>query len=35
MTGVKPEEIYIGMPVEVVFDDISENLTLPKFRKVG
>ncbi len=35
MTGVKPEEIYIGMPVEVVFDDISENLTLPKFRKVA
>jgi uncharacterized OB-fold protein len=34
MRGVKPEEIYIGMPVEVVFDDISENLTLPKFRKV-
>lgn len=27
-------DIYIGMPVEVVFDDIAEDLTLPKFRKV-
>ena len=35
MVGVKPGEIFIGMPVEVVFDDISEGLTLPKFRKVG
>jgi uncharacterized OB-fold protein len=35
MIDVRPEDIYIGMPVEVVFDDISENLTLPKFRKVG
>ena len=35
MVGVKPHEIFIGMPVEVVFDDISEGLTLPKFRKVG
>jgi uncharacterized OB-fold protein len=35
MVDIKPEEIYIGMPVEVVFDDITEELTLPKFRKVG
>ena len=34
LVDVKPEEIFIGMPVEVVFDDISEDLTLPKFRKV-
>ena len=27
-------DIYIGMPVEVVFDDIAEDLTLPKFRKI-
>jgi uncharacterized OB-fold protein len=26
-------DIYVGMPVEVVFDDIAEDLTLPKFRK--
>jgi len=35
MVDVKPDEIFIGMPVEVAFDDISEGLTLPKFRKVG
>jgi hypothetical protein len=28
------EEIYVGMPVEVVFDDIAEDLTLPKFRRI-
>ncbi|MBE0415430.1 MAG: Zn-ribbon domain-containing OB-fold protein [Dehalococcoidia bacterium] len=27
-----PEEIYIGMPVEVVFDDVTEEVTLPRFR---
>lgn len=27
------EEIYVGMPVEVVFDDVAEDLTLPKFRR--
>ena len=34
MVDTKPEEIHIGMPVEVVFDDLGEDLTLPKFRKV-
>jgi uncharacterized OB-fold protein len=35
MIDTGPEEISIGMPVEVVFDDVAEELTLPKFRKVG
>lgn len=35
MVDTKAEEISIGMPVEVVFDDVAEGLTLPKFRKVG
>ena len=35
MVDVQPDEICIGMPVEVVFDDLTEELTLPKFRKVG
>jgi len=26
------EEIYIGMAVEVVFDDLSDEVTLPRFR---
>ncbi|MEE9401318.1 MAG: Zn-ribbon domain-containing OB-fold protein [Dehalococcoidia bacterium] len=30
---VKPEDVYVGMPVEVVFDDIADDLTLPKFRR--
>ena len=30
---VKPEEVYVGMPVEVVFDDIADDLTLPKFKR--
>jgi uncharacterized OB-fold protein len=31
----KNEDICIGMPVEVVFDDVTEEITLPKFRPVG
>ncbi len=34
LKDVKPEEITIGMPVEVVFDNITEEVILPKFRKV-
>lgn len=30
---VKPEEVYVGMPVEVVFDDVADDLTLPKFKR--
>jgi uncharacterized OB-fold protein len=28
-------EIRIGMPVEVVFETMSEDITLPKFRRAG
>ena len=28
----KPEDIEVGMPVEVVFDDVTDDITLPKFR---
>lgn len=31
----KNEEIYVGMPVEVTFEDVTEEVTLPKFRPVG
>jgi len=27
-----PAKVKIGMPVEVVFDDVTEKVTLPKFR---
>jgi len=31
LIGVKPHEIRIGMPVKVVFEDVSDEVTLPKF----
>jgi uncharacterized OB-fold protein len=30
----KNEDLFIGMPVEVVFDDVTEEITLPKFKPV-
>jgi uncharacterized OB-fold protein len=32
VVDVAPEELKIGMPVEVIFDDVTEDVTLPKFR---
>ena len=29
------EDIVAGMPVEVVFDDVTEQVSLPKFRPKG
>lgn len=31
LVGVPPHEIRIGMPVKVVFEDVSDEVTLPKF----
>jgi len=28
----RPEDLKIGMPVEVIFDDVTEEITLPKFK---
>ncbi len=33
LMDIEPDEIEIGMPVEVVFDDISDDLTLYKFKR--
>ncbi len=33
--GIDPKEVKIGMPVEVVYEDITEEYTLPKFRPVS
>ncbi len=30
-----PDKIRCDMPVEVVFEDVTETITLPKFRPVG
>ena len=33
VVGTPVEEVRIGMPVEVVFEDVDETLSLPKFQK--
>jgi len=37
LVGVEPDptKIRIGMPVEVVFEDMSDTISLPKFRPAG
>lgn len=35
LVDCKAEDIEIGMAVEVVFDDVTEEITLPKFRPQG
>lgn len=30
-----PDDLEIGMPVEVVFEAVTEEVTLPKFRRTG
>jgi len=35
IAGSAPSELRIGMPVEVVFEDVSDEVTLPKFRRLG
>lgn len=35
LVGCKNEEIMIGMPVEATFEDITGEITLPKFRLAG
>jgi uncharacterized protein len=32
VVGIKPHEIRIGMPVEVTFEKMSDEVLLPKFR---
>ncbi len=32
LLGVKPHEIQCGMPVEVVFEKVTPEISLPKFR---
>jgi uncharacterized protein len=35
VVGCKPDEVKVGMPVEVVFDDVTPEVTLPKFRPLA
>ena len=32
VTGCNPSAVRCGMPVEVVWDDVADQITLPKFR---
>jgi len=32
VVGVDPDEVEIGMPLEVVWEDMSEELAIPRFR---
>ena len=33
LVGVKPEELQLGMPLQVAFDDVTPEVTLPKFKR--
>ena len=33
LRGIKPEDIRADMPVEVFFEDLTEEFTLPQFRR--
>lgn len=33
LTDVEPADVYIGMPVQVTFDDVNDDLTLYKFAR--
>ena len=33
ISGCEPEEVYVDMPVSVVFDNITDDYTLVKFQK--
>jgi len=35
VVGVKNEDLHIGMPVEVVFEDVNDEISLPKFQPVS
>jgi hypothetical protein len=32
LIGIKPHDIRCGMPVEVVFERVNDDITVPKFR---
>jgi hypothetical protein len=34
IVGASPEAVRVGMPVEVVFEEITPEISLPKFRPV-
>lgn len=35
VVGVAPEDVHVGMPVEVVFESVTDEIAIPRFRRVG
>lgn len=35
VAGIRNEELKVGLAVEIVYDDVAPELTLPRFRPVG
>jgi uncharacterized OB-fold protein len=35
LVGVSPSEVRIGLPVEVFFEKLNDEVTLPQFRRAG
>jgi hypothetical protein len=35
IVNCKNEDIYAGMPVEVVFDDVTPEVTLPRWKPIN
>lgn len=35
VVGCKPDEVKIGMPVEVTFEDVNEDIAIPRFKPVA
>ena len=35
LINVKPEELRLDMPVEVAFDDVTSEVTMPKFKRAS
>jgi uncharacterized OB-fold protein len=35
VTAIAPEDLQIGMAVELWFDDVSDEVTLPKFKPIA
>jgi uncharacterized OB-fold protein len=32
---VAPDQLAVGMPLEIVYDDVSDSVTLPKFKRAN
>lgn len=35
VVGCKPDEVEIGMPVEVTFEDVNDEIAIPRFKPVA